>query len=185
MTHSSSVLRSTVSVVCQIPIVLHLHTFITILALFILFACFSAKFLLFYLGGWFFLLNMLPFRTLKKIKKTKHHPSNPSYSMQKALFKFWYINPSLSCSSRDYNKKTEKLRRLTSALLDCDWKNTASLWPHLKQKVSHYEVNHSFHLQRLSLKIFALCCFYEWHNYVGHHTVVLWCVSLEKTRLDF
>lgn len=111
MPHSSSVLRSTVSVVCQIPIVLHLHTFITILALFILFACFSAKFLLFYLGGWFFLLNMLPFRTLKKIKKTKHHPSNPSYSMRKALFKFWYINPSLSCSSRDYNKKTEKTQK--------------------------------------------------------------------------
>ena len=35
--------------------------------------------------------------------------------------------------------------------------------------MSHYEANILFHLQRLSFKIFTLCCFYEWHNWMA------WC----------
>ena len=70
----------------------HQHIFNTILAIFNLCACFSAKFSTF-----------LSWRTLKK--QVKH---NPSYNMQKALFKVWYTYQSLACSSRDNNKKNRK-----------------------------------------------------------------------------
>ena len=50
----------------------------------------------------------------------------------------------LRCKSKiNFSKSKGKMRkkRLTSALLDCDWKNTASLWRHLKKGKHNYAYN--------------------------------------------